>query len=163
MLHFSDSPHTGGIDSRRRHADGADAGQLPRRRQGSRWRWRKPLRILVHGEGPDGGALERRSRGVGVRRADWSRLGAFLAATASRYRANHGRDRSQQVSHSHSDLVERDQGHTDSPDRCMPTVCTQVDSRATQWWLHAFSWLDEGIYVGAEKLTEEERWIYPPL
>ena len=74
VLHFSDSPHTGGIDSRRRHADGADAGQLPRRRQGSRGRWRKPLRISVHGEGPDGGALERRSRGVGVRRADWRGL-----------------------------------------------------------------------------------------
>ena len=74
VLHLSDSPHTGGIHSRRHHADGADAGQLPRRRQGSRGRWRKPLRISVHGEGPDGGALERRSRGVGVRRADWRGL-----------------------------------------------------------------------------------------
>ena len=28
----------------------------------------------MHGEGPDGGALERRSRGVEVRRVDWRGL-----------------------------------------------------------------------------------------
>ena len=70
VLHFSDLPHTGGIHSRRRHADGADAGQLPRRRQGSRRRWRKPLRILVHGKGPEGGGLELRSVRAGVGCAD---------------------------------------------------------------------------------------------
>ena len=66
VLHFSDLPHTGGIDSRRRHADGADAGQLPRRRQGSRGRWRKPLRISVHGKRPEGRSVRQRSVGAGV-------------------------------------------------------------------------------------------------
>ena len=41
----------------------------------------------------------------------------------------------------------------------MPTLRTQVDSRATRWWVRALWWLDEVIYVGMEELTEEERWL----
>ena len=40
-------------------------------RRGSRGRWRKPLRISVHGKGLEGGGLERRSGGAGVRCASW--------------------------------------------------------------------------------------------
>ena len=39
--------------------------------RGSRGRWRKPLRISVHGKGLEGGGLERRSGGAGVRCASW--------------------------------------------------------------------------------------------
>ena len=39
--------------------------------RGSRGRWRKPLRILVHGKGLEGGGLERRSGGAGVGCASW--------------------------------------------------------------------------------------------
>ena len=41
----------------------------------------------------------------------------------------------------------------------MPTLRTQVDSRATRWWVHAFSLLDEVIYVGMAKLTDEDWWL----
>ena len=41
----------------------------------------------------------------------------------------------------------------------MPTLRTQVDSRATWWWLHVFSLLDEVVYVDMEELTKEERWL----
>ena len=39
--------------------------------EGSRGRWRKPLRILVHGKGLEGGDLERRSGGAEVGCASW--------------------------------------------------------------------------------------------
>ena len=35
--------------------------------RGSQGRWRKPLGISVHGKGLEGGGLERRSGGAGVR------------------------------------------------------------------------------------------------
>ena len=41
----------------------------------------------------------------------------------------------------------------------MPTLRTQVDSRATRWWVHVFSWLVKAIYVDMEELVEEERWL----
>ena len=41
----------------------------------------------------------------------------------------------------------------------MPTLRTQVGSRATWWWLHVFSLLDKAIYVDMKKLTDEERWL----
>ena len=111
-------------------------------RRGSRWR------------GPR--AAQQRGRGE---TCGLARLGTVLAALPRRHGANHGRDRSQQVGYSHSELAERDHGHSYSPDRCMLTVRTQVDSRATRWWLHALSFLDKVIYVDVETLTEEERWL----
>ena len=40
----------------------------------------------------------------------------------------------------------------------MPTLRTQVDSRATRWWLHVFSLLDEVVYVGMEEVVEDD-WL----
>ena len=70
--------------------------------RGSRGRWRKPLRISVHGEDADGGDLERRSAGDGVGCADWralalssqraSRRGATLLAAVVPQVGVHGRE-----------------------------------------------------------------------
>ena len=48
--------------------------------RGSRGRWRKPLRISVHGKGPEGRSVEWRSGGAGDGVCELVRLGAFLAA-----------------------------------------------------------------------------------
>ena len=41
----------------------------------------------------------------------------------------------------------------------MPTLRTQVDSRATRWWLHVFSLLDKVVYVDMEELAEDDWWL----
>ena len=48
--------------------------------RGSRGRWRKPLRILVHGKGPEGRSVEWRSGGAGVGGCRLVSVGTFLAA-----------------------------------------------------------------------------------
>ena len=41
----------------------------------------------------------------------------------------------------------------------MPTRRTQVDSRATWWWVHVFSLLDKVVYVDMEELAEDDWWL----
>ena len=58
--------------------------------RGSRGRWRKPLRILVQGKGPEGRSLEWRSGGAGVGGCGLVRLRHFPRSPTSRRGANHG-------------------------------------------------------------------------
>ena len=58
--------------------------------RGSRGRWRKPLRILVHGKGPEGRSLEWRSGGAGVGVCGLVRLRHFPRSPTSRHGANRG-------------------------------------------------------------------------
>ena len=88
-----------------------------------------------------------------------AKTGYDAAAGGSRHGANHGRDRGQRLRTKRHWCAHRSQRHSFSPDRCMPTLRTQVGSRATRWWLRVFSWLDKAIYVDMAKLTEEERWL----
>ena len=72
--------HFAGVQGRRRrvHAGGGaggDDGQLRGWGEGSRGRWRKPLRILVHGKGLEGASLERRSGEAAVGCGNWCILG----------------------------------------------------------------------------------------
>ena len=68
--------HSAGTEGRGRRVRagggaGGDDGQLRGWGEGSRGRWRKPLRILVHGKGSEGASLERRSGVATVGRCDW--------------------------------------------------------------------------------------------
>ena len=65
-------PQTGDAQSSSEAVLAAMMGSCSGVERGSRGRWRKPLRILVHGKGPEGRSVEWRSGVAGVRWVDWS-------------------------------------------------------------------------------------------
>ena len=65
----------------------------------------------------------------------------------------------QQVRCSLSQLAQRLYGHAGHPDLCSLIIRTHLGSRATRWRVHAFSLLDEVIYVGMEELAEDDWWL----
>ncbi len=66
-------------------------------RRGSRGRWRKPLRTLVHGKGPEDGSV-RRQPSVAGRPGCWAsrqmlfKMGIMLFFLTKRKRVNNARD-----------------------------------------------------------------------
>ena len=63
---------------------GGDDGQLRGWGEGSRGRWRKPLRVLVHGKGPEGASLERRSGVLDTLESEQSIVGVNLGGVSAR-------------------------------------------------------------------------------
>ena len=101
----------------------------------------KPLRISAHDEGPEGRSLERRIGVAGVGRMDWCALAPrhFPRSPPSRHGANHGRDRSQQVSYGLC-IVQRVPSefsaspilHTHSTNGCFQHILKQKNATLTR-------------------------------
>ena len=89
-----------------------------------------------------------------------ARVGAprrFPRSPASRHDAIHGQVDGQRLRTKCQRCAHCAYRCSYSPDRCMPTLCTQVDSRAMRWRVHVFSLLVEVIYVAMDGVMARGR------